>query len=72
MKFFVTVKPGAKREKIERVDSETFIIAVKEPPVQGKANAAVLKALGDYVGIAPSRLRIISGHTGRKKVIEVS
>ena len=48
-----------------------FVVSVKEPPIQGRANQAILKALARFLDVAPSRLRIISGYTSRQKVIEV-
>ncbi|MFI5205541.1 MAG: DUF167 domain-containing protein, partial [Candidatus Paceibacterales bacterium] len=42
MKIIVKVKPGAKEDKIEKIDESTYIIYVKAPPIEGKANAAVL------------------------------
>lgn len=54
-----------------RAGETHFIVAVKEPPIQGRANAAIIRALADYFGLAPSRVRIISGHTSRQKIIEI-
>jgi uncharacterized protein YggU (UPF0235/DUF167 family) len=80
-KLFIEAKPNAKKEKVEKIDSPSlklrragethFAVAVKEPPVQGRANAAIIRALADFLGIAPSRLRIIAGWTSRRKTIEV-
>lgn len=46
-------------------------IYVTAPPEDGKANAAMLKQLADHLGIAPSRLTILRGHTARNKQIRV-
>ncbi len=71
MKLFVTAKPMAREEKVEKIDATHFTVAVKEPPVEGRANRAVIKALADFLGIAPSRLKIVSGYTFKQKVIEM-
>lgn len=71
MKIFVKVKPGAKEEKIERLDEINFKVAVKEPPVKGKANAALIKALAEYFGVNRCSVKIISGSGFRLKVIEI-
>ena len=47
------------------------MVRVKEPPIEGKANRAVLKLLARHFGVPESRLRIVSGLTGKNKVIEV-
>lgn len=71
MKIFVTAKPLAREEKVDKIDDTHFVIAVKEPARQGLANTAILKALADYLHIASSRLCIVAGHASRQKIIEV-
>ena len=75
MKLFITAKPRAREESVRKISATAgemhFLVSVKEPPVQGRANAAILKTLADYLDIAPSCLRIISGHTRRQKIVEV-
>ena len=71
MKLFVTAKPRAKEESVRKINDAHFEVAVKEPPIQGRANVAVIRALADFLSIAPSRLRITSGHASRRKIIEM-
>lgn len=71
MKLFITVKPRAKMEKVERIDGTHFIINVREPPLDGRANEAIKKALAEYFDVSNSRVRIIFGFSSRHKVIEI-
>lgn len=71
MRIYVKAKPGAREEGVEKIDESNFIVSVKEPPVQGRANAAILKALADYFGVAVGRIKIVSGWTSRQKVVEI-
>lgn len=71
MKIFVKAKPNAKEEKVERIDGSNFLVCVKEPPVQGKASAAIVEAIADYFDVPKSSVKIISGHTARQKVVEI-
>ena len=71
MRIFVKAKPGARVDEVKKVDEQNFVVSVKEPPVQGRANAAIIKALAAYFNIAPSRVRIIVGHTSREKIIAI-
>ena len=48
-----------------------FVVAVKERPVKGSANRAVEKAVAEYFGVAPARVRIVSGHASREKIVEI-
>ncbi|OGN05693.1 MAG: hypothetical protein A2746_00535 [Candidatus Yanofskybacteria bacterium RIFCSPHIGHO2_01_FULL_44_22] len=71
MKIVVKAKPNSFEEKVEKVDESNFIVSVKEPPVKGLANRAIIKALSDFFGIHPARIKIISGFTSRQKIIEL-
>jgi uncharacterized protein len=71
MKLFVTAKPGAGEDSVEKIDETHFLVAVREPPVKGRANAAIARALADFLGVASSRVRLTSGFTSRQKVFEV-
>ena len=72
MRIQVKVKPRSKTGDVTReMDGDVYVVRVKEPPVEGKANRAVLKLLAKHFGVPESRLRIVSGLTGKNKVIEV-
>ncbi len=71
MKIIVKVKPGAKNDKIEKVDEANYIVSVKEPPIGGQANAAIIKLLAKHFDVSVSLVEIISGFMARVKVIEI-
>ena len=71
-KIFIQVKPRAKKDSIKRIDDLHFEICTKSPPHDGKANAAVIKALSQYLGIPQSRIKILFGFKSKQKIIEVS
>ncbi len=73
MLLLVKVKPGARRNEVRAWDPGTLTLelAVSAPPVDGKANAAVLTALADLLGCAPSRLSLKTGASARIKRVEV-
>lgn len=72
MRLFVTVKTRARVQTVEALDATHFVVEVKPAPLEGKANRAVIQALAEHLGVAPSRLTLRSGATGKKKVFEVS
>ena len=71
MRIFVKAKPRAREDKIEKIDEQNFVVAVTEPPVQGRANLAIVKVLADYFQVAQSQVCLISGFTSRQKVFEI-
>jgi uncharacterized protein YggU (UPF0235/DUF167 family) len=46
-------------------------VRVTAPPVDGRANAALCALIARRAGIAPSRVQVIRGHTGRDKVVRI-
>jgi uncharacterized protein (TIGR00251 family) len=71
MKIRVKVTPNSKKEEVIRED-DIFLVRVKEPAKEGKANRAVIKVLAGYFGVAKSKVRILSGFASRNKTIEIS
>lgn len=71
MKIFVKAKPNSANEKVEKIDEKNFIVSVKEPPVNGLANKAIIKALSGFLGVHQTRIKITSGHTSKQKIIEI-
>ena len=71
MKIFIETKPNAHSPRIERIDRTHFKIAVKEPATENRANEAVIKAIAEEFGIAPSCIKHIAGKTSRKKIFEI-
>ncbi len=72
MKIIVKTKPGSKENKIEKIDEANYIVHVKEPPINGRANVALIKLLAEYFDVSPSLIEIISGYMARIKVIEIN
>ncbi len=71
MKIFVKAKPNAKEELVEKIDETHFVVAVKEPPKQGKANAAIARALAEYFSVSSLKIRLVSGFSSKNKLFEV-
>lgn len=72
MKIFVKAKTRAKKQKVEKVSDDTFIVYVTAPPEKGRANSEIIEALARYFGIAKSNIKIVSGHTSQTKLIQIS
>ena len=68
MKIFVKAKPSAKIDKVEKINDDNYIVSVKEPPIQGRANAAIVKILAEYF---EADARIVSGWSSRNKIVEI-
>jgi uncharacterized protein (TIGR00251 family) len=71
MKISITVKPRSRQEKIEKTDNG-YIAYVREPPIENKANKALIKLLSEYFGVPKSQIFISSGMRSRQKIVEIN
>ena len=71
MKLFVTVKPNAKENRVEKMDATHFKVWVKAPAQEGRANQAVIEVLAEALRVPKSRLGIIRGESSKTKVIRL-
>jgi uncharacterized protein (TIGR00251 family) len=68
----IRVTPRASRNEIVEVLSDgTVRIRLTAPPVEGKANEALVEFLSKVLDIAPSRIEIVAGLTGRVKLVSI-
>ena len=68
----VRVKPRSSRDAIEGERDGALVVRLKAPPVEGEANAALLRVLGRALGVPPQAVRLLSGATGRNKRVHVA
>ncbi len=71
MKIQVKVKPNSKQQKIEELEDGTFLVRLKSPPVDDKANQELIKLLATKFNVAKSQVIIKSGTTCQSKLIEI-
>lgn len=69
--FSVKVVPRASRNQVTGVEGEALKIRLNAPPVEGKANAALVEFLADSLHVPRSYVEIIAGHTGRRKLVRI-
>lgn len=71
MRLSIVVTARARQPRVERIDAASLRVAVTAPAQEGRANAAVIKAVAEFLQVPPSRVRIVRGATARNKIIEV-
>lgn len=71
MRVRIRVKPAARKEKVGGAHGDALVVAVQAPPVEGKANDAVRKALATAFGVRKQDVVIVAGEKGRDKVVEL-
>ena len=67
----VYIQPRASKTELAGMHGGAIKIRIAAPPVDNAANHALIDFLAQRLDVAKSRVRIISGSTSRKKVLEV-
>lgn len=70
MELSLRVKPKTSKERIGYTPEGELVVWLKAPAVEGKANRALERYLAEFVGMAPSCVRVVGGmHSRLKKVV---
>jgi hypothetical protein len=70
--FTVKVAPRASRTQIEGWYEHMLKVRLHAPPVDGKANAALIALLAETFDIHKGNIVILSGETSRQKLVRVT
>ena len=70
-KISIQVHPGARKNEVLRFETGVWHIKVAAPPVEGKANEALIKFLSKSLDIPKSKISLEKGTTSRHKIISV-
>lgn len=65
------VQPGAKRSEIVGLHGDALKIRLAAPPVEGRANAALLKFIAATFAVPLRNVELLQGGQSRHKVVSV-
>lgn len=68
----VRIQPRASKNGFTRMADGSLKIRLTAPPVDGAANEALVKFLSGILSVSKSQVEIVSGLTGRQKIVRVS
>jgi uncharacterized protein (TIGR00251 family) len=66
------VSPGSGRAEIVGRYADGWKVRVTAAPEHGRANDAVLRLLADTLSVPRESLTIVSGHSARDKIVELT
>jgi len=66
------VAPGAARAQVVGRHGGAWKVRVAAAPEGGKANDAVARLLAETLGLARRDVEIVSGHSGRDKIVALT
>jgi uncharacterized protein (TIGR00251 family) len=67
----ITVSPGSVRTELVGRHGEGWKARVAAPPESGRANNALVRLLAELLALPRPRVRLVSGETSRRKIIEI-
>ncbi len=68
----IRVVPRAAKDGVQGVLGDELKVRIQAPPVEGKANAYLVKYLAKLWDIPRADIEILSGETGRNKRLQIS
>jgi uncharacterized protein (TIGR00251 family) len=68
----VRVHPGARRNAVTGIHADALKIALTTPPVDGRANEALIAFLADALRLPKSSIFLVTGATSRSKLLRIT
>jgi len=68
----VYLQPKSSKNEIIGPYRDGIKVKITAPPVEGKANEALIRFLAKEFGVSPSGIEIIRGHHSREKTLQIS
>jgi len=65
------VQPRASRDEVAGLYGDRVKLRITAPPVDGAANEHLCRFLARLFGVAPSRVRLLQGTSGRDKLVSL-
>lgn len=72
LSFSVKVHPRARKNAVTGTVGDALKLSLTAPPVEGKANQAVVEFFADFFQISRSSVTITSGETSRLKIVRIT
>jgi len=70
--FPVQVVPRASKDEIAGIHGDALKVRLTAPPVEGRANEALIAFLAQRLGVRKSQVEIVAGATSRRKMVRVT
>ena len=71
MLIHVKIKPDSKEDKIVEKNETSFIVYVKEPAEDNRANKRLIELMAEKFNIIKSKIKIATGHHAPSKILDI-
>jgi uncharacterized protein (TIGR00251 family) len=69
IRLTIAVMPNAKKSMVSGLHGDALKIRLQAPPIDGRANEALIRYLADVLGVTQSVIAITHGQTSRRKLV---
>lgn len=66
------IQPGAKRSEVTGLHGDALKIRLAAPPIEGRANEALLKFIAELCGVPQRNVELLRGAQSRHKMVKVT
>ncbi|HPN96626.1 MAG TPA: DUF167 domain-containing protein [Candidatus Moranbacteria bacterium] len=71
MRIYVKVIPRSSRNEIIKISEGEYRVKLTAPPVEGKANKALIEILAGYFNVSKSNVEIVGGKSAKTKIVDI-
>lgn len=71
MRIYVKAVPRSSKNEVIKISEREYKIRLTAPPVDGEANAMLVKILAEYFAIAKRQIEIVGGKTAKIKIVDI-
>lgn len=71
MILHIEAKPNARKNEYSIINENTLKLRIKAPPVEGKANEAIIEYLSEILKVPKSKIVMLKGATSKYKRFDI-
>jgi hypothetical protein len=71
MRIYLKVIPRSSRNLVEKISVGEYRVHLTAPPVDGKANEALIKLLAEHFNVSKSAIEIVGGKSSSRKMVDI-
>ncbi|MFA6184328.1 MAG: DUF167 domain-containing protein [Parcubacteria group bacterium] len=71
MRIYVKVIPRSSKNEIKEINKDEYRVKITAPPVDGEANAMLIKVLAKYFDVSKSLVKIVGGKSAKIKMVDI-
>jgi len=71
MRIYVRVNPRSSKNEVIKISEGDYKVKLTAPPVDGEANAMLIKVLAKHFNVSKSQVIIVGGKTAKIKIVDI-